>query len=43
MLDSHIPTVFNLTLCALCAEIFHTMNIGIPAHIGAPPLDTQLV
>ena len=32
--------MFNNTVCA---EIFHRMSIDVPAGVGAPPLDTQLV
>ena len=38
----HIPIMFNLTL-QLCVEIFHMMNIHVPAGVGAPPLNTQLL
>ena len=26
----------------VCEEVFHIMNIDVPAGVGAPPLDTQL-
>ena len=32
--------MFNFTL-HVCEEFFHTMNIDVPAGVGAPPLDTQ--
>ena len=27
----------------MCVEIFHMVNIDVPAGVGAPPLDTQLM
>jgi len=26
----------------MCVQIFHLVNIDVPADVGAPPLDTQL-
>ena len=26
----------------MCVQIFHMVNIDVPAGVGAPPLDTQL-
>ena len=38
MPHSHIPSMFNFTL-----HIFHMVKIDVPAGVGAPPLDTQLL
>jgi len=27
----------------MCVQIFHMVNIDVPAGVGAPPLDTQLM
>jgi len=26
----------------MCVQIFHMVNIDVPAGVGAPPLETQL-
>ena len=31
-----------LTSHFMCVQIFHMVNIDVPAGVGAPPLDTQL-
>ena len=40
---SHIPIMFNFTLHVCRNVLFHMMNIDVPASVGAPPLDTQLL
>ena len=27
----------------MCVQIFHMVNIDVPAGVGAPPLNTQLL
>ena len=41
MPHSPISILFNFSL-RVFAEIFHTVNIDVPAGVGAPLLNTQL-